>query len=239
MKYSDLIVDCLVEQGYTHCFFVPGGNIMHLVNSCDARLTCIGVVHEVAAAIAAEYFNAVSGGRKAVALVTAGPGLTNAVTGMAGAQTESRELLVIGGQVKTTDLARGVVRQKGIQEVDGVALAKPITKLSVLMDQVADRATLSGWIRTAGEGRPGCVFIESCLDIQGRDVDPAAFDGGHGEADAAAVAVPAISSRPAPTEDDMAAIGRLMREAERPVLLLDAGSSKARPAWPRPRRWAV
>ena len=81
MKYSDLMVDCLVELGYTHCFFVPGGNIMHLVNSCDSRLTCIGVVHEVAAAIAAEYFNEIAGGRKAFALVTAGPGLTNAMTG--------------------------------------------------------------------------------------------------------------------------------------------------------------
>ena len=86
--------------------FVAGGNIMHLLESCSRRLTCIPVVHEVAAGIAAEYCNEVHLGSKAFALVTAGPGLTNIVTAIAGAFLESRELLVIGGQVKTADLAR-------------------------------------------------------------------------------------------------------------------------------------
>ena len=63
-------------------------------------MTCIPVVHEVAAGIAAEYFNEMHLGSKAFALVTAGPGLTNIVTAIAGAYLESRELLVIGGQVK-------------------------------------------------------------------------------------------------------------------------------------------
>ena len=220
MKYSDFIVDCLVEQGYTHCFFVPGGNIMHLVNSCDQRLTCVGFVHEVAATIAAEYFNEVSDGRKALALVTAGPGLTNALTGMAGAQTESRELLVIGGQVKSSDLARGRLRQKGIQEVDGVSVAKPLTKLAVLMDEPVGRDTLENWIRTAREGRPGCVFIESCLDVQGRDVDPG-FLGDGGGPDGPS----ARRSGPEPTDADMEDVADLLARAERPVLLFGGGVS--------------
>ena len=63
--------------------------------------------------------------------MTAGPGLTNLVTALAGAYLESRELLVLGGQVKREDLAGGGVRQRGIQEVDGVALASPVTVRSV------------------------------------------------------------------------------------------------------------
>ena len=57
MKYSELMVDWLVELGYTHCFFVAGGNIMHLLDGVRTRMTCVATVHEVAAGIAAEYFN--------------------------------------------------------------------------------------------------------------------------------------------------------------------------------------
>ena len=136
MKYSDALAEWLVELGYTHCFYVSGGNIMHLLESINRRMVCKAVVHEVAAGIAAEYFNeASSGTHKAFALVTAGPGLTNIVTSLAGAYLESRELLVIGGQVKTADLARGLLRQRGIQEIVGVAIAKPVTKSSTLFDE--------------------------------------------------------------------------------------------------------
>ena len=124
-KYSNLLAEWLAELGYTHCFFVAGGNIMHLLDALRTRMACIPVVHEVAAGIATEYFNEVGGSGKAFALVTAGPGLTNIVTAVAGAWLESRELLVIGGQVKSTDLATGGIRQRGIQEVDGVAIVRP------------------------------------------------------------------------------------------------------------------
>ena len=98
----------LREEGYTHCFFVAGGNIMHLLDSARSRFECIPVVHEVAAGIAVEYFNEAprTEGGRAFAMVTAGPGLTNAVTALAGAFLESRELLLVGGQVKSSDLAR-------------------------------------------------------------------------------------------------------------------------------------
>src|SRR5271167_749678 len=159
-KYSDLLAEWLVELGYTHCFFVAGGNIMHLLESCSHRLTCIPVVHEVAAGIAAEYFNELHLGHKAFALVTAGPGLTNIVTALAGAYLESRELLVIGGQVKVSDLARGQVRQRGIQEIDGVAIAAPITEKSLLLDKVVDQAAFAEMTRSGERGRKAPVFLE-------------------------------------------------------------------------------
>src|SRR6187402_3637995 len=98
MKYAELTVDWLVELGYTHCFFVAGGNSMHLLDAVRKRMTCVPVVHEVAAGIAVEYFNEAGRGDeptrpRAFALVTAGPGLTNIVTALSGAYLESRELL--------------------------------------------------------------------------------------------------------------------------------------------------
>ncbi len=104
------------------------------------------VVHEVAAGIAAEYFNEVHlrpRAAKAFALVTAGPGLTNIVTALAGAWLEARELLVIGGQVKVSDLAAAQVRQRGIQEIDGVSIAAPVAERSELIDRVLDRAAFA------------------------------------------------------------------------------------------------
>ncbi|WP_461168449.1 thiamine pyrophosphate-binding protein, partial [Uliginosibacterium sediminicola] len=107
MKYSDLLAKWLVEAGYSKCFSLGGGNIMHLVESVSRAMPVVPVIHEVAAGIATEYFNETGDGQRAFSLITTGPGLTNIVTALAGAFMESRELLVIGGQVKTADLCRG------------------------------------------------------------------------------------------------------------------------------------
>ncbi|SNS98432.1 acetolactate synthase-1/2/3 large subunit [Granulicella rosea] len=217
-KYSDLLADWLVDLGYTHCFFVAGGNIMHLLESCSHKLTCIPVVHEVAAGIAAEYFNELGLGHKAFALVTAGPGLTNIVTAMAGAWLESRELLVIGGQVKTTDLSRGKVRQRGIQEIDGVAIATPITERAVLYTIVSDQTIFSALTRSGERGRKGPVFLEIPLDIQGAQVDAASLSE----------PVPAFAPAFAPISPEaIEALLEQIKQAERPVILLGAGIDRA------------
>jgi len=215
MKYSDLLVDWLADLGYTHCFFLAGGNIMHLLESCSRKFTCIPVVHEVAAGIAVEYFNEVAGGPRAFALVTAGPGLTNIVTAMAGAYLESRELLVLGGQVKVSDLARGQVRQRGIQEVDGVDIARPVTVASKLMDAVIDQKTFTEWSQTGSVGRKGPVFIEIPLDIQGAPVEREKLDRKR------PYTAPDVFA-PVPAET-LALIAQMLREAKRPVLLLGGG----------------
>lgn len=171
MKYSDQITEWLVELGYTHCFLVGGGNIMHLIESVSKHLICVPVMHEVAAGIAAEYFNETAqNGAKALALVTAGPGLTNIVTALAGAFLESRELLVIGGQAKTADLARGKLRQRGIQEIDGLSIAKPVTVRAQLIDDVIDAEAFLRLVLHPENERKGPVFLEIPLDIQAREV---------------------------------------------------------------------
>jgi acetolactate synthase I/II/III large subunit len=173
LKYSDVLSDWLIEEGYTHCFFLAGGNIMHLLDSVREKFTCVPFVHEFGAAVAAEYFTATSGDskRKAFVLVTAGPGFTNTLTAMASAWTESRELLVIGGQVKSSDLARGEVRQRGIQEINGVDLAAPICKAVLQIDTPVSKNSFVQVLRIGSTGRKGPVFVEICLDAQGASVD--------------------------------------------------------------------
>ncbi len=213
-KYSDVLASWLAELGYTHCFFVAGGNIMHLLESCSHTMTCVPVVHEVAAGIAAEYFNEVHLGSKAFAMVTAGPGLTNIVTALGGAWLESRELLVIGGQVKTADLNRGEVRQRGIQEIDGVAIAAPIAEKSLLVDKVVDRGTFAEMTYCGLSGRKGPVFLEIPLDVQGSKVERAELD----------TPIPSSAPKFEPVSDDvLAVIAAKLKAAKRPALLLGAG----------------
>ena len=211
MKYSDQIGAWLKAAGYTHYFYVGGGNIMHLTESLDRYLTGVPVVHEVAAGIAAEYFNVIAAPGKALALVTAGPGLTNIVTAITGSWMESRELLVIGGQVKTADLARMQLRSRGIQEVDGVELVKSITKVSRRLDSVVDADEFCALISSSWTPRKGPVFLEIPLDIQGAAVE---------EAPLPAIAPPLL---PVVSNDEIEQVAALWRDAHYPVLLVGGG----------------
>lgn len=217
VKYSDLMAKWLVEAGYSKCFSLGGGNIMHLVESVSRAMQVIPVVHEVAAGIATEYFNHTGNGQRAFALVTTGPGLTNIITALAGAYMESRELLVIGGQVKTADLCHGEIRQRGIQEVEGARLVESVTKKSVRLDAPISRSAFLALVKISWQARKGPVFIEMPLDIQGRMVDPVEFE------DACdACALPAL---PVLDEVRFTALVERFRQAKRPVLLLGGGVS--------------
>lgn len=217
-KYGDQLVDWLVGAGYTHCFFVAGGNIMHLLDSVRTRMVCVPFVHEVGAAIAAEHFNASrdEGTGRALALVTAGPGITNALTGIAGAWQESRELLVVGGQVKSSDLSRGAVRQRGIQEIDGVALVSSVTKRALLIERPVDRDVILDAVLDGRTPRQGPVFLEVCLDVQA-----AAPISGQDP-----IALPDRAVLPNVPADGIAQAAAWMRESERPVILVGGGVSR-------------
>lgn len=235
MKYSDLLMRWLTDLGYTHCFFVAGGNLMHLLDGARQAMTCTSVAHEVAAGIAAEYFNerarAAGSPQRAFAMVTAGPGLTNILTAMAGAYLESRDLLVLGGQVKASDLAGPSLRQRGIQEIDGVAMAVPVTVSSNRIEAPVDRRTFTGWVAAGTTGRPGPVFIEICLDAQGAPVDAAALEA----------APPQTSTASRSPGFPTAQVADLLRRASRPLLLLGGGVGRqsARTALPRLRELSL
>jgi acetolactate synthase-1/2/3 large subunit len=165
-KYSDDFMDWIKEAGFTHCFFVAGGNAMHLIESASSRFECIPFINEIGAGIAAESFNEICAEEKrAFVLVTAGPGLTNLTTAVASSWVDRRELLVVGGQAKSTNLSRGLVRQIGFQEIDGVAILKPITKVSVLIDHQIGKEEIWSYLQKGKSAPKGPVFLEVCLDI--------------------------------------------------------------------------
>jgi acetolactate synthase-1/2/3 large subunit len=217
-KYSDQLVDWLVGVGYTHCFYVAGGNIMHLLDSVRTRMVCVPFVHEVGAAIAAEYFNATrdEGGGRALTLVTAGPGITNAMTGIAGAWLESRELLVVGGQVKSSDLSHGAVRQRGLQEVGGVDLVCSITKRAIRIERPVARDTVLDAVLDGHTPRRGPVFLEVCLDAQAAPPLPGQPP----------VAIPEAAALPEVPAAEVEQAVALVRESERPVILIGGGVSR-------------
>ena len=226
MKYSDALIGWLKASGYSHCYFVAGGNIMHLLNSARQALVCVPVVHEVAAAIATEYHNtiveadaAAAGMGKALALVTAGPGLTNTLTGLAGAWLESRELLLLGGQVKVEDLAPAGLRQLGIQEINGVAMAAPVCKRSFCLKVPMPAEALLAEVADGWRGRPGPVFLELPLDVQASQV-PESWGNSCLNSDLRPEIAPPMAS-----EQLVAHVAARIAAAERPVLLLGGGLS--------------
>lgn len=218
-KYAEHFTELLMELGYTHCFLVPGGGIMHLVDAARTRMHCVPFVHEVSAAIAAEYFNQVSvadGGGRAYVLVTTGPGITNTLTGVAGAFLESHELLVVAGQVKVPDLASGGVRQRGIQEVDGVPMAAPVCKATLTMRSAAEDSHVVEAVSAGLTDRQGPVLIEMCLDVQGSLVTVARPDTSRRASGPSAPMIEsAVLAAPRVVDE--------LRHAKRPVLLIGGG----------------
>ena len=178
IKVSDFIFKHLVEKhDIHHCFLVTGGGAMHLNDSIGHTkgLTYICNHHEQASAIAAEgYYRAC--GKLCVTNVTTGPGGTNAVTGVLGQWLDSIPGLYISGQIKTSTM-KGTypdlnLRQLGDQEADIVSIVKPITKYAVTVTNACDiKYELDKAIAIALGGRPGPVWLDIPLDIQGAMVD--------------------------------------------------------------------
>ena len=219
MTHADQIVGWLRDLGYTHCFFVSGGNSMHLLNAARQKMVCVPVVHEVSAGIAAEYFNESNLSKgKAFVLVTAGPGLTNLVTALAGAFLESRELLVLGGQVKSSDLANKGLRQRGIQEVDGVAIAKAVAKSVKRIERPIAKSDFFHLVNSGSTGRKGPVFLEVCLDAQGA---PAQIEEGNTVIESKADFIIGEVD-----EKSVDKILDLLAKSERPVFLIGGGISR-------------
>ncbi|HET9100297.1 MAG TPA: thiamine pyrophosphate-binding protein [Acidobacteriaceae bacterium] len=181
-KLSDYIVQFVADQGVKHVFLVTGGGAMHL-NESLSRCAAIEPVcnsHEQASAICAEAY-AKATNALGVAMVTTGPGGTNAVTGVAGAWLDSTPVLFISGQVKRPDRmfdAGGKplgMRQLGVQEVDIVSIVRPITKYAVtVLDPNKIRYHMEKAVYLARSGRPGPVWIDVPLDVQASPIEDAA-----------------------------------------------------------------
>ena len=180
-KVSDYIFDYLVKNTQLDTvFMLPGGGCMHLVDSLGKTpgLRYICNLHEQASVIAAESY-AQNRNALGVALVTAGPGSTNALTGVAGAWIDSTPLLVLSGQAKVEDMMTGKgIRQMGIQEVDTESIVAPVTKYAkCVRDPAMIPYEMGKAVYLATHGRRGPVWLDIPLDVQGAEIDPDLLSG--------------------------------------------------------------
>jgi len=218
-KLSDYVMRFVAKQGVRHVFMLPGGGAMHLndsVGRCDG-LQFVSVQHEQAGAIAAEAYARVTN-NLGVAMVTSGPGGTNAVTGVAAAWLDSTPVLFISGQVKRADLRRDPqLRQLGVQEIDIVSIVKPITKYAVtILEPESVRFHLEQAVYLARSGRPGPVWIDIPLDVQAAKIDEDSLAG-------FAPPKPDASEHAASIRELAAKTIQMLNESTRPVILVGNG----------------
>ncbi len=175
IKLADYVFNYIKELGVKDVFMLSGGGCMHLCDSLGhSGMKYICCLHEQGASVAAlayaQYKNDFG-----VALVTTGPGSTNALTGVAGAWAESAPLIIISGQVKTSDISgKSGVRMLGFQEAPTVEIVKPVTKYAVTVKKPGEiRYHLDKAVYLAKSGRPGPVWIDIPLDVQAAQINPA------------------------------------------------------------------
>jgi len=217
-RVADYVADFISDAGIKHVFLLPGGGSMHLV---DAMGKCHGIevvacLHEQAASISAEAYSRISE-NLGVAIVTTGPGSTNAITGVVGAWIESVPLIVISGQVKRADMLNDApLRQNGPQEVDIISMVKKITKYAVTVQKSEDiKSIMEQAFYHASTGRAGPAWIDIPLDIQGAPLDPKSLESRQQDTNESFDSVDINSY-----VDDL---GKLISKAERPLLLAGHG----------------
>ena len=206
-----LAARALKNAGVDAIFTLSGGHVMAIYDGClDEGIRVIDVRHEQAATHAADAWSRLHPGKVGVAVLTAGPGVTDGVTGVANAWRANSPILVIGGQGPFGQLRRG-----SLQEMDHVSLMRPITKWA---DACYDTKRIPEYIETAirhaVSGVPGPAFLEIPMDVLG------------GQAAWSDVYFPPIrteATRLAPPRADVKTALEILRQAERPILM--AGTS--------------
>jgi len=162
MNGADLVVRCLADEGVEHVFGYPGGAVLYIYDAIfkQDKFQHILVRHEQAAIHAADAYSR-SSKKVGVAIVTSGPGVTNAVTGIATAYMDSIPMVIISGQVPTA-----AIGEDAFQECDTVGITRPCVKHNFLVRDVKDLAdTMRRAFHIARTGRPGPVLVDIPKDI--------------------------------------------------------------------------
>jgi acetolactate synthase-1/2/3 large subunit len=217
IKLSDYVMDFLVENGISNIFMVSGGGIMHLVDSAgkNEHMHYYCNYHEQACAHSAEVYSRVTG-KIGACLVTTGPGGTNALSGVASAWVDSIPILVLSGQVRQDLIADYTkIRQKGPQEGNVVEMARPVTKYAVtLLDPKKIQYELEKALYLATDGRPGPVWLDFPLDVQGAEIEETTLEP---------FVPPSPGNNAGILEEQAGKFIQLAREAHRPLFLLGNG----------------
>ena len=174
-RVADFIADYLADNMMNQIFTVTGGGAMHLNDAFGHHpaLNCVYNHHEQACAMAAEGYTRL-GGKTSVVCVTSGPGGTNALTGVMGAWLDSIPMIIISGQMKfKTTIASTTVplRQLGFQEFNILDAVRCMTKYCVMVKDANDIGYYLDKAKNIAEnGRPGPVWLDIPLDIQGEQI---------------------------------------------------------------------
>lgn len=212
---GEMFVRMLEREGVENIFALHGGHIDPILQAChDHGIRIIDTRHEQAAGHMADAWARLTG-QPGVAVVTAGPGVTDIITGVANAYMDLVPMVVVGGR-------HGLFEEElmPLQELHGVPLMQPITKWSRLVRDVARIPEyVSMAFRHATTGRPGPVFLEIPADVL------------RGQAEEDSVRFPEISrpeAAPAPPPEAVDKVMAMLSEAERPIIMAGRGVWAAR-----------
>ena len=210
-----LVVDLLRAEGVRYIFGIVGATFLDVLDALydDRGVEYINVRHEQAAAFMADGLARVTG-QPGVCLVTSGPGATNLLTGVAAAYVAHSPVVSLVGGIE-----RAHQGKDAFQEFDLVGMFRPVTKMAVQVQQVERiPELLRAALRTAMSGRRGPVFVEIPRDVLSERVSPPA---------AVAPAAYRVTHALPPHPDAIREAARLLRQAQRPLLLVGGGVSWA------------
>jgi acetolactate synthase-1/2/3 large subunit len=207
---GELVARALVRGGARHIFGLHGGHIDPIFQAChDAGIRIIDTRHEQAAGHMADAWGRLTG-EPGVAVVTAGPGVTDIVTAVANAHLDAVPMIVIGGRYPLTD-----DEMMPLQELHGVPVMQSITKWSrVVRDTERIGEYVDAAFRQATSGRPGPVFLEIPADTLAASVDESR------------VPPPSENGRPSRPRPSLEAVERILAaltRAERPLIMAGRG----------------
>lgn len=208
---AEITIRCLQEEGVEFLFGYPGGAVLNIYDEIfkQDKFKHVLVRHEQAAIHAADGY-ARATGRVGVALVTSGPGATNAVTGIATAYMDSIPMVIISGQVPTP-----AIGMDAFQEVDTIGITRPCVKHNFLVKDIAQLAeTIKKAFYIAASGRPGPVLV----DIP-KDLTQQKFEFAYPQSVSLRSYNPVTKGHPGQTKKAL----QLLLEAKRPMIYAGGG----------------
>ncbi|MBQ5449859.1 MAG: acetolactate synthase large subunit, partial [Treponema sp.] len=221
---SQIVVECLVEQGVDTVFGYPGGAILNIYDELyknQDRIHHILTAHEQGASHAADGY-ARSTGKVGVCMATSGPGATNLVTGIATAYMDSSPIVAITCNVPTPLLGRD-----SFQEIDITGITMPITKHNFMVHKVEDlAATIREAFIIAKSGRPGPVLIDIPKEVTANQTE---FEPLKNLSDAKLELskdkdnLRRVFNAAVPTDEEIAKAAEIINSAKRPVIYAGGG----------------
>src|SRR5512132_1631829 len=209
---AEILIEALLHEGVDAIFGYPGGAVLHIYDElwrARDRVTHYLVRHEQGAVHMAEGYARASG-RAGVALVTSGPGATNAMTGIANAYLDSTPIVVITGQVPTA-----LIGTDAFQEVDTVGITRSCVKHNYLVRDVRDlAAVVHEAFHLARTGRPGPVVIDIPKDVSAAQAAYSRFEH---------ISYPCVERKSRPDARAVSRAASAIMRARRPVLYVGGG----------------